>query len=49
LTKIILYADLELTKEKRAGLVWFFNDDYHTAHNGVHFNIDFRVYKLKKR
>ncbi len=39
---------LEYTEETRLGCIWFFSDDYHTAHNGVTFEIDFRVYRVKE-
>ena len=35
---------LSLTDERKAGAVWIFHHDHHTAHNGVTFAPDFRVY-----
>ena len=37
---------LVLTKEVMPGTVWFFSRDHHTAHNGIDFSIDFRVYNV---
>jgi hypothetical protein len=37
---------LVLTEEVKKGMVWFFLRDHHTAHNGVDFMIDFRVYNV---
>ena len=39
-------AKLVLTEEVKKGMVWFFSRDHHTAHNGVDFMIDFRVYNV---
>ena len=39
-------AKLVLTDEVKKGMVWFFSRDHHTAHNGVDFSIDFRVYNV---
>jgi hypothetical protein len=47
LTEIISYEKIKLTKKTKTGLVWFFNNDWHEAHNGVHFEIEFRVYEMK--
>lgn len=33
------------TEETRPGAVWFFHHDWHTAHNGVHVQITFRVWE----
>jgi hypothetical protein len=33
------------TSEVRAGSVWFFRHDFHTAHNGVDTEMMFRVYE----
>ena len=38
---------LELTPDQRSGDIWFFHHDYRTAGGGVHFLINFRVWKLK--
>ena len=37
---------LVLTDEVKKGMIWFFSRDHHTAHNGVDFMIDFRVYNV---
>jgi hypothetical protein len=37
---------LVLTDEVKKGMIWFFSRDHHTAHNGIDFNIDFRVYNV---
>ena len=37
---------LVLTGEVKKGMIWFFSRDHHTAHNGVDFSIDFRVYNV---
>lgn len=39
--------DIILTQETKEGKIWFFKDDHHTAHNGIYFNIPFRVFQLK--
>jgi hypothetical protein len=39
-------AKLVLTDEVKKGMIWFFSRDHHTAHNGVDFTIDFRVYNV---
>lgn len=33
------------TGTTRPGAVWIFHHDYHTAHNGVEVEIDFRVWR----
>ena len=33
------------TGERRPGQFWFFHHDHSRAHNGVHFEIDCRVYR----
>ena len=38
---------LELTPEHKTGSCWFFHHDYRTAGGGVHFQVEFRVWKLK--
>ena len=40
-------GDLIRTNEIKPGAVWFFKDDYHTAHNGIDYMVDFRVYKVR--
>jgi len=40
-------ADLVRTEEMKLGKVWFFKNDYHTAHNGIDYMVDFRVYKVR--
>ena len=45
-TQGITLAKLELTEEVKKGMIWFFSRDHHTAHNGVDFMIDFRVYNV---
>lgn len=40
----IQLTKLELTDEIKKGKIWFFSRDNHTAHNGIDFSIDFRVY-----
>jgi len=42
----IEYKRIIKTKEKRSGKIWFFKDDWAMAHNGIYFEIEFRVYKL---
>lgn len=42
----ITLAKLVLTEEVKKGMIWFFSRDHHTAHNGVDFMIDFRVYNV---
>ncbi len=42
----IPFAKLVLTSEVKKGMVWFFSRDHHTAHNGIDFMIDFRVYNV---
>lgn len=37
-------SSLTLTDETRHGDVWFFNHDFHTAHNSVAALVEFRVY-----
>jgi hypothetical protein len=37
---------LQPTEEKRAALVWFFNEDEVRAHNAVYLKADFRVFRL---
>jgi len=39
-------AKLVLTDEVKKGMIWFFSRDHPTAHNGVDFMIDFRVYNV---
>jgi hypothetical protein len=39
-------SELRLTDEKKLGSVWMFNHDVRRAHNGVDFNIEFRVYEV---
>jgi hypothetical protein len=39
-----LLTKLVLTDEVKKGMIWFFSRDNHTAHNGIDFSIDFRVY-----
>lgn len=41
-------TDLLSTEETKKGVIWFFSNDYVTAHNGVHFEIDCRVFVLKE-
>lgn len=36
---------LEPTGELRAGWVWIFHHDHHTAHNGVDARVSFRVFR----
>lgn len=36
---------LMLTNEVKLGRVWMFHHNYHTAGNGINFDIPFRVYK----
>ncbi len=35
---------LTLTEELRPAWVWFFSRDHHTAHNGVYFKANFKVW-----
>lgn len=39
-------SDIRPTNETKEGNIWFFSENYQKAHNGVHFNIPFRVYEL---
>lgn len=39
-------AKLVLTNEVKKGIIWFFSRDNHTAHNGIDFSIDFRIYNV---
>lgn len=39
-------ADLMRTDEVKPGSIWFFKRDYHTAHNGIDYMVDFRVYEV---
>jgi len=34
-----------LTIGKRKGWIWFFSEDHRAAHNGVDFEMDFRVFQ----
>lgn len=40
-------ADLVRTDEVKSGAVWFFKRNYHTAHNGIDYMVDFGVYEVK--
>lgn len=49
-----LYPAIDKSKikqinDKKMGDVWFFKNDYATAHNGIHFQIDFRVFELNDK
>ena len=35
------------TGETKQGKIWFFIDDWYTAHNGIEYMVDFRVYEVK--
>lgn len=48
LDPIIPLEKFELTEELRKGEFWMFNEDYATAHNGIGFMADCKVYKLKE-
>lgn len=37
--------DIRLTNETKKGFIWFFNNDDARAHNGINFEIDFRVFE----
>lgn len=39
-------ASLRLTDETKPGRVWMFHHDHRRAHNGVDFEIVFRVYEV---
>jgi hypothetical protein len=41
-------TDVILTKKKKKGSVWFFSEDLSGGGRGVHYIMNFRVYKLKK-
>lgn len=41
-------TDLIPTEETKKGVIWFFSNDYVTAHNGIYFEIDCRVFVLKE-
>lgn len=41
-------SDLIETKETKEGLIWFFSENYATAHNGVNYTIPCKVYELKE-
>ena len=40
---------MELTQETKPGKVWFFDKDVRTAHNGVEFMVDMRIYREIER
>jgi hypothetical protein len=40
------YKILKQINETKAGEVWFFNENEVKAHNGVYFNVDFRVFEI---
>ena len=42
----IPYPKLKITEEIKEGLFWVFKDDVHMAFNGVHFNMDCKVWEL---
>jgi hypothetical protein len=46
LAPTIPLTKLVLTDEVKKGMIWFFSRDNHTAHNGIDFSIDFRVYNV---
>lgn len=37
---------LVITDKIKKGMIWFFSRNHATAHNGVDFQIDFRVYNV---
>lgn len=37
---------LKEIQESKPGKIWFFKNDYAVAHNGIDFEIDFRVFEL---
>ncbi len=37
------------THEVKNGRIWFFKNDYATAHNSISFEISFRVYELNDK
>lgn len=41
------YSDLEITDELKEGNFWLFSNNTVKAHNGVHFDMNFKVWKLK--
>lgn len=38
-----------LLDEKKQGVIWFFKRNIHTAHNGINFNMNFRVFEAIKK
>ena len=40
------YSEIVDTGQIKKGWIWFFHDGWQLAHCGVHFNIDFRVFKI---
>lgn len=42
----VLKADLQLTDERKDGLIWFFDQNYQRADGGVEFMVPFRVFTL---
>lgn len=41
-------ADLEQTGETKKGQVWFFKNNHRTAHNGIEYMVDCRVYRVRE-
>jgi hypothetical protein len=48
LYQMVPMASLTDTWTARAGSVWIFHHDHHTAHNGIAAEIPFRVYKCSQ-
>lgn len=40
--------DIRKTNKTKSGSVWFFDGDVSGANRGVYFNVEFRIFKLKK-
>lgn len=36
----------EQLNNTKKGFVWFFSEDHHHAHNGVHYYVDFRIFRI---
>jgi hypothetical protein len=41
----IKLTDIKLTNETKKGLIWFFSENHSAAHNGVDFEVEFRVFE----
>lgn len=43
----VRYSLIQPTEETKTGTVWAFHNDHRKAHNGVYYQLEFRVFKLK--